>query len=184
MPPQDSGAIKIVSTPSGSAPRGGCLVNLGFQLDKARYRAVSSESNDDVPREKTVVDEFSGDRSGSTAKGVTNYRVPALCGNNNAHPIKFGWASIHDEVCGDLLVPASNNLTKIAGFNDAIVSREHRRKSNGDFAATLAATGGKDRTTGAGAHAQTETVNLRTATVVGLVSTLRHLFSSASGRHI
>jgi hypothetical protein len=74
-----------------------------------------------------VVDEFSGDRSGSTTKGVTNYRVPALCGNNNAHPIKFGWASIHDEVCGDLLVPASNDLTKIAGLYDAVVAREHRK---------------------------------------------------------
>jgi len=130
-----------------------------------------------------VVDQVLGDSTRPSAKGVSNDRVPALRGNNNAHPIEFGWASIHDEVSSGLLVPASNNLAKVAGFNNAVVASEHRGKSNGDFAATLATSGGKNCSTGARAHAQTEAVNLRTTTVVGLVSTLRHFFSSASGRH-
>jgi hypothetical protein len=86
-------------------------------------------------------------------------------------------------VGGDSLVPASNYLTKIAGLDYSVVAGEHREKLDGDFAAALATTSGKDRTAGARAHTQTETVNLCAAAVIGLVCTLRHLFSSASGRH-
>ena len=42
----------------------------------------------------------------------------------------------------------------------------------GEFLAALTTAGGKDRTTGASAHASTETVGLRAAAVVGLESTL------------
>jgi hypothetical protein len=83
----------------------------------------------------------------------------------------------------NVLVSASDYLTKIAWLNDAVVAGEHRGWLNSDFAAALATTGGKNRASRTGAHTQTKTVNLRTAAVVGLVSTLRHLFSSASGRH-
>jgi hypothetical protein len=86
-------------------------------------------------------------------------------------------------VSGHSLVPASNYLTKIAGLDNSVVAGEHREKLDGDFAAALATTSSKNRTAGARAHTQTKTVNLCTAAVIGLVSTLRHLFSSASGRH-
>jgi len=86
-------------------------------------------------------------------------------------------------VCRNLLLSAADYLAKIAWLNDAVVAGEHRERLNSDFAAALATTGGKNRASGTRAHTQTETVNLRAATVVGLVSTLRHLFSSASGRH-
>ena len=86
-------------------------------------------------------------------------------------------------MCRNALVPASDYLTKIAWLNNTVVAGKQRGGLNRDFAAALATTGGKDCPAGTRAHAQTESVNLRTAAVVGLVSTLRHLFSSASGRH-
>lgn len=44
----------------------------------------------------------------------------------------------------------------------------------GELGATLAATGGDDRPTGASAHPETEAVGLRTTAVVRLEGTLRH----------
>jgi len=83
----------------------------------------------------------------------------------------------------NVLVSTPDYLTKIAGLNDAVVAGEHRGWLNGDFAAALATTGGKNRASRTSAHTQAKTVDLRAAAVVGLISTLRHLFSSATGRH-
>jgi len=171
------------STPSRSAPCFCRVINLRFELDEGGCRALASKSDDDVPGQEAIVDEFSRDGAGSPPKGVANYRIPAPRGDDNTHPIEFGWAAVHNEVLRDSLVPAANHLTKIAGLDDAVVAWKQRQGLNGDFAAALAATGGEDRSAGTRAHAQTKTVNLRTAAVVGLVGTLRHLFSSAIGRH-
>jgi len=130
-----------------------------------------------------LIDEFSRDRAGPTPKGISHDCIAALGGNDNTHADLVGGASINDEVCRNSLVTATNYLTKIAGLNDAVVTRQHHGGLNSDFAAALAAAGGKNRTTGTRTHTQTEAVNLRTTAVIGLVGTLRHLFSSASGRH-
>lgn len=142
-----------------------------------------AKTHNHIPRQAALINEGSSDRACSTPQCVADDRIPRLFGDNNAHPIKLGWASIQDEVLGYPFVSATNHLTKIAGLNDAVVAGKHRRKLNGYFAAALTTTGSENRATGTGAHTQTEAVNLRAATVVGLESTLRHLFSSASGRH-
>jgi hypothetical protein len=131
----------------------------------------------------TSVDENASNGPGATTKTIAQHSVSTLLGNNNAQPIDIGWASIDDHVVVNVLIPAANHLTKIAWLNDSIMAGKHRLRLNGDFATALAATSSENRTTRTGAHAQTETVDLRSAAVVGLVSTLRHLFSSASGRH-
>ena len=158
-------------------------MDLGFQLHEARDGSFTSKSNDDIAGEPTFVDECSRDRARSAPKGVSHHRVATLGGNNDTHPNAFGWATINNEVCRNLLLSAADYLTKIAGLNDAVVAGQQRGILDGNFAAALATTGGKDRASGTSAHAQTETVNLRATAVVGLVRTLRHLFSSASGRH-
>ena len=171
------------STPSRSAPCFCRVINLRLELDECGCRALASKSDDDVPRQEAIVDEFSRDGPSSPPKGIANHRIPATCGDDNTHPVQLGWTAVHNEVLRDSLVPTANYLTKIAGLDDAVVAWKHRQGLHGDFAAALAATGGEDRSAGTRAHAQTKTVNLRTAAVVGLVSTLRHLFSSAIGRH-
>ena len=95
----------------------------------------------------------------------------------------IGWELINNDALADVFGAASNNLTEIAWLNDPVSASEHRRKLNRDFAAALAAASGQNRAACTGPHTQTETVNLRAAAVVGLVSTLRHRFSSASGRN-
>jgi hypothetical protein len=52
--------------------------------------------------------------------------------------------------------------------------RRGQEKLRGELSATLAATRSEDGATGAGAHAQTETVHLRATTVVRLKSSLAH----------
>lgn len=95
----------------------------------------------------------------------------------------IGWELVNDDVLADVLRATPNNLTEIAWLNNPIVASEHQRELNRDFAAALAAASGQDGAACTGPHTQTETVNLRAAAVVGLVSTLRHGFSSASGRN-
>jgi hypothetical protein len=159
------------------------MVDLRFQIDEVGHHTLASEPNNHVTGEEPFIDKGSRDRARSPAKGIPHHRIPTFGGNNHAHPNMFGWASINDEVRGDSLVSAPNHLAKVAGLNDAVVAGEHRGWLDRDFAATLAAASGEDGATGTSAHAQTETVNFRTAAVVGLVGTLRHFFSSASGRH-
>jgi hypothetical protein len=101
-------------------------------------------------------------------------RIATLRGNDNAHPTRVGWASINDDKCHDLLASPPYNLPKVVRRNDTVVALEHRVRLDGDLAATFTATSGQDCATGTRAHAQTETVNLGSATIVGLVGTLWH----------
>jgi hypothetical protein len=68
----------------------------------------------------------------------------------------------------------AHNSAKSGRINNAVDLREHRRKLNCQFLASLAATCSEDRATRTGAHTQTEAVHLGATTVVGLESTLRH----------
>ena len=101
-------------------------MDLGFQLHEARDGSFTSKSNDDIAGEPTFVDECSRDRARSAPKGVSHHRVATLGGNNDTHPNAFGWATINNEVCRNLLLSAADYLTKIAGLNDAVVAGEHR----------------------------------------------------------
>ena len=95
----------------------------------------------------------------------------------------IGWELIEDDVLAHAFGATPNHLTEVAWLNDPVAASEHQLKLNRDFAAALAAASGQDSATRTSPHTQTETVNLRPAAVVGLVSTLRHEFSSASGRN-
>lgn len=120
------------------------------------------------------IHEFSADRVSPAAQQITNNRITALSGNDNAHPTEVGWASINDDEGHDVLASPPYNLPKVVRRNDTVVALEHRVWLDGDLAATFAAASGQDRTTRACAHAQAETVNLGTSAVVGLISTLWH----------
>ena len=72
-----------------------------------------------------------------------------------------------------------DSTTEAVTVGEAMDSGEHGGcrelwPSDRQALAALAATAGQDRATGAGPHAQTETVHLVTATVVRLVGTLAH----------
>ena len=144
------------------------------KLVKGWSGAFAPKADNHVSGQIARKDEIPANGFGPASKNIPHHGVAAFSSNNNAHPIGFGWASINDEILCYALVPSANHLTKVAGLNDSVVAGKHRDGLNGDFAATLATTGGEDCTTGAGAHAQTEAVHLGAAAVVGLVSTLRH----------
>jgi hypothetical protein len=150
------------------------LVKFVTEFDECWGCSLAPETNDHIPCQVARDDEFSANGSSPASKNIPHHGVATFSSNNNAHPIGVGWASINDQVLRDALVPSANHLTKVAGLNDSIVAGKHRDELYGDFAAALAATGGEDRTSGAGAHTQTEAVHLGAAAVVGLVSTLRH----------
>ena len=57
---------------------------------------------------------------------------------------------------------------EIRWVNHAVRARQHRGVSGGQLGAALAAAGSQNGAAGAGRHAQTEAVRLRTTTVVGL----------------
>jgi hypothetical protein len=101
-------------------------VNLGSQFNKAWDRAFTPKSNDDIAGKAAFVNECSRDRARSAPEGISHHRVPTLGGDNYAHPNKFRWAAVNDEVSSDALGSATNYLTKIAGLNDAVVARQHR----------------------------------------------------------
>jgi hypothetical protein len=72
----------------------------------------------------------------------------------------------------NVFLPTTNYRTEIRWFNYSVAPREHYAWLDAEFGAALAATRRENRATGAGTHPKTETVNLRTATVVWLKSTL------------
>jgi hypothetical protein len=69
--------------------------------------------------------------------------------------------------------PAHDSL-EVGSLRNPIRSGEHGRRLRGEFGATLAAASSKNRATGAGAHAKTETVHLGATTVVWLEGSLAH----------
>src|SRR5664279_1073754 len=73
---------------------------------------------------------------------------------------------------------ATNCQAKITRKRYAIRLRQHRAGLRGEFGASLTATRAQDSAACTGAHAQTETVNLRAATVVWLESSLTHSYIS------
>jgi len=79
--------------------------------------------------------------------------------------------------------PTAHSAAEAVTVGEAMDSGEHGGcrelwPSDRQALAALAATAGQDRATGAGPHAQTETVHLVTATVVRLVGTLAHGYFS------
>lgn len=183
MRQQDSEATKTPSKESCAGPSACGRSNFTIEFSEGRWSSITTKADDNVPRKNGCVDELARDGTSPPTKSVPDDSVTALGGNDNAHPICIGWASVHDHMIVDVLVPAPDHLTKIAWLNDSVVAGKHRLELNGDFATALATTSRKNCATRTGSHAQTEAVNLRSTAVVGLVGTLRHLFSSASGRH-
>jgi len=72
----------------------------------------------------------------------------------------------------------TNRQAKIARTGNSVGLRQHRTGLRGKFGASLATTRAQNGATGTGTHAKTETVNLRTATVVWLKSSLAHSYIS------
>ena len=73
---------------------------------------------------------------------------------------------------GYKLITSTNDRAEVRWFNKPVAAREHSAWLDAEFGATLATAGGEDGAAGAGTHTKTETVNLRTAAVVRLESTL------------
>jgi hypothetical protein len=80
---------------------------------------------------------------------------------------------IKDHTFTNGFLPGSHGLPKVFGRSEPVLSSQQKLLRR-QFGATLAATSCKDGATRTGLHAQTETVGLRTTTVVWLESTLRH----------
>jgi hypothetical protein len=161
----------------------GGSAKFGGQFRKRWCHPIGPEPHHNVTLELSRLNQISSDSSHLAAQPIADHGVSTLCGNDNSHPIVIGWESVNDDVLADVLRATPNNLTEIAWLNNPIVASEHQRELNRDFAAALAAASGQTRAACTSPHTQTETVNLRAAAVVGLVSTLRHEFSSASSRN-
>lgn len=87
---------------------------------------------------------------------------------------------MHDEQAASGSSSAPGHLTEISSVGQAVARGKHirPRASDSEAVAALAATGGQDRATRTGAHPQAEAVHLVTATVVRLVRTLAHDYST------
>ena len=84
----------------------------------------------------------------------------------------------HERSAGSASPP--DRLPKVGGRGQAVARGQHtgRRPSDSEAVAALATTGGQDGATRTGAHPQAESMHLVTATVVRLVRTLAHDFST------
>lgn len=86
---------------------------------------------------------------------------------------------MHHEAATRDAAPTANSSPEVGAAMYPLLVAEHRAVRplgalRRDAAATLATTRGKNRASGAGAHAQTETVRLSATTVIGLERPLAH----------
>lgn len=90
--------------------------------------------------------------------------------------------NVHNSVLGTESTTSANGIPIVGGLYEPVGSGQHGcglEGLRGKLGAALAAAVGQDGTTGTGAHAKTETMNLCTATVVGLEGSLAHGWISA-----
>jgi hypothetical protein len=111
---------------------------------------------------------------GAPAQEVADNRIPTFARHNHPNPADVRWVLINDDEGHHVLVTPPHNLPKVVRRNDPVVALQHRVWLDGDLAATLTATSGKDCASCARAHPQAETVNLGSAAIVGLVRALGH----------
>ena len=124
-------------------------------------------------------------RSQSPAYLIAHYRVPHRLGNNESKAGITRSLIVHDvnnAVRCRITTSTTHSQAKITRMRYAVRLSQHRTRLRGEFGASLAATCAQDGATGTSAHTQTETVDLRTATVVRLESSLAHSYISKAQR--
>jgi hypothetical protein len=123
-------------------------------------------------------------RSKPALHGVASHRTTHRLGDDETESRRRGGNSEHVIAAKDVQhgVPCWNATAAAHGGAEVIRPRNPVRpgqqRLSGEFGATLATTSRQDGATGAGAHAQPESVHLGTTTVVRLEGSLAHGDSS------
>jgi hypothetical protein len=148
--------------------------NVGFQVLERGVWSVTSKTHNRIAGHASRVHEFSTYCVSPAAQEIPDNGITALGRNDYAHPAEDGWAAIHDDEGHDLFASPPNDLPKVVRRNDTVVTLEHRVWLDGDLAAPFTAASSQDCASRTRAHAQAETVNLGTSSVVGLKGALGH----------
>lgn len=92
---------------------------------KVRCPSLAPETDNDVTRQRTRVDQLAANGPRAAAQCVADDRVATLIGRDDSHTWKTHSKPVGDEVGSHTLVPASNHMTKIARFNNPVFTGKH-----------------------------------------------------------
>ena len=130
----------------------------------------------DIPARRCLSQEVEAGRAHATSNRVANNGATDGLSDNEAEP---GWGvargrDVHHHVGRRHPTTLAHDRSEVTGLGHPVRPCQHRVVLRGQFGATLATTSGQDGAAGAGTHAKTESVYLRTTPIVRLERSLAH----------
>jgi hypothetical protein len=101
------------------------LADLILESLKIGNVSFAPETKNHVAGEKSVTNQLAGYCTGTATKQVSDNRVSTFRRDDDANSIYGRCTAIPNEVVCHTLIPTSNQLAKIARFNNPVVAGEH-----------------------------------------------------------